>query len=679
MIRIQTGRIFKSLIGRNGTNGRNGSHAGPKRASGAFRRVLLVNPPMESMGAEFMLEDIPIRLEYLAAFIRPHVDEVTIVDLTRDKRPLAVFLAEFQPDLVGITANYISTHRNAQTLAAEAKRFGARVVVGGYQVTALPAEFAACPEIDFVVRGEGEQTLLEIVQGKPREQIPGLSFFDGARVVHNPDRPLLADLDELPFPERDRRLKPYSLTFMDLESDLSTGYDMIITSRGCWGRCKFCTEPMMSKGKQRYRKPDKVIEEMAEIVALHRGKKRLRISISDPNFGGNVKVAEEICDRLIEFRKDCPIDLHFFISVRTNTIANHPRLVDKMIQAGIDYVFVGMESPKRQDLKAISKGTESQEKQERAVRSLIEKGASVMSCFLLGLPGQTEQDIWDMVDYAKRLGLEDCYFSVMTPLPGSKLYAEMKAAGKLLETDFTKYKLFDIVFEHDTLSRAKVRELCVRANAKWYDDLLLRQEQRRFVSNGHKPRKLYTYANKFRVLAEFFTFIGANAGEEFADLDPTVFFRDMPNPRLREFTEQHGMHEYLDMRRFLRILGKQKVQVSLNTGNGNTVSWVLKTRKAGVEYLDAIHGTATGASIAINVPMNNGGLTPKKFVQGVLRDNPDWRSRVAILRLLTAAGSEVLSALVDHGVESLRTKLTSRAAAKPHRPVKSSPFTSQPH
>ena len=404
MIRFPARQILKALRGKNGRNGNNGRSTG---GGGTFRRVLLVNPPMESMGGEFMLEDIPIRLEYLAAFIRPHVDEVTIVDLTRDKRPLSYFLKKYQPELVGITANYISAHRNTLQAATVAKRYGAQVVVGGYQVTALPDEFAAHQDIDFVVRAEGEQTLLEIVQRKALDQILGLSYFDGAKVVHNDDRPMLADLDELPFPERDRRLKPYNLTFMDLESDVSTAYDMIITSRGCHGRCKFCTEPMMSHGKQRYRRPEKVIEEMAEIVALHRGKKRLRVSISDPNFGGKPKVAEEICDRLIEFRKTCPIDLHFFISVRTSTIANHPRLVEKMVKAGIDYAFVGMESPKQEHLNAISKGTDTQEKQERAVRYLKENGASIMTCFLLGLPGQTEQDCWDMLDYAKRLELED--------------------------------------------------------------------------------------------------------------------------------------------------------------------------------------------------------------------------------------------------------------------------------
>ena len=115
---------------------RNGSPQ--TNTSPSYRRVLLVNPPMENIGAEFMMEDMPLRLEYLAAYIRQHVEAVEVIDLTRDKRPLSFFLGRMQPDLVSITSNYMSTHTNTKKLAAEARRFGADVVVGGYQVTALP-------------------------------------------------------------------------------------------------------------------------------------------------------------------------------------------------------------------------------------------------------------------------------------------------------------------------------------------------------------------------------------------------------------------------------------------------------------------------------------------------------------------------------------------------------------
>jgi anaerobic magnesium-protoporphyrin IX monomethyl ester cyclase len=621
-----------------------------------------VNPPQVPIGAEYMMEDVPLRLEYIAACIRKHVQLVEVLDLTRDKRPLSQFLRRARPDLVGFTVNYMSAHVNALKLARIAKQFGADTVVGGYQATALADEFAAHPAVDYVVRGEGEQTALELVQGiVPVEKILGLSYARDGEVVHNGDRPLVEDLDALPFPERHLRRAPYKLPFVELESGASIGYDMLITSRGCWGKCKFCAEPMMSKGKQRYRRPEKVIEEIEEIVRLHRGKRKLRLVIADPNFGGRPKVAEAICDQLIAYQQRCPIELRIFVSLRTSTVANNPTLVRKMALAGVDYVFVGMESPRKQDLKAIAKGGEGQEKQERAVRYLHDNGISIASCFLLGLPDQTEQDVWEMYGYARGLGLKDGYFSVMCPLPGSVLYDEALAAGQLVETDSTRYKLFDMLLKHDHMTSAKVTELCVRCNAKWFDDLLLQQEHRTWAANGRK-KKLFDYAGKFKVLAGFFAALGSSASDMYADIDPGHFVRDLPNSRLRKFTQETGMHEYIEMGRFLRILGRQTIQVTVEAGsNGkDVVSWVIKTNPRGVEYVDAIRGRTQDASVKINLSMANGSLTPAAIVGRIFKDNADLRSRINLARLVAAAGSEVVAGLAERAVQEVRSRVRLR-------------------
>lgn len=628
------------------------------RPRGAYKRVLLVNPPQQPIGCEYMMDDIPLRLEYIAAHLREHVELVEVVDLKRDKRPLSYFLAKASPDLVGFTINYMSAHVHALELARGAKQFGADTVVGGYQATALADEFAAHSDVDYVVRGEGEQTALELVQGVvPIEGILGLSYSRDGRVVHNDSRPLIEDLDSLPFPERHTRKVPYALPFTEPEGGPSIGYDMIITSRGCWGRCKFCAEPMMSGGKQRYRRPDKVIEEIEEIVRLHRGKRKLRLLIADPNFGGKRRVAEEICERLIAYQERCPIELRIFVTVRTGTVAQNPALARKMAQAGVDYAFVGMESPRRQDLKAVGKGGAGQEEQERAVRLLHENGISIMSCFLLGLPDQTEQDVWDTFDYARGLGLKDSYFSVMCPLPGSVLYDEAIKEGRLLETDSTKYRLFDMLLKHDHMSSAKVTELCVRCNAKWFDDLLLRQEHKRWKANGQRKKKLFDYAGKFGTLAGFFTALGSSASDTHEDIDPSHFVMDMPNPELRRFTQEQGVHNYLEMGRFLRILGSQKIQVSVETGpgNGDVVSWVIKTNPREVEYVDAIRGRADGATIAINLSMANGSLTPAAIMRRILEDNGDLGSRLNLARLAAAAAGEVVSGYAERATELARS------------------------
>jgi magnesium-protoporphyrin IX monomethyl ester (oxidative) cyclase len=600
---------------------------------------------MDAIGAEFMMEDTPLRLEYLAAAVRPHVEFVEIVDLNKEKRPFEHFLGKHRPDLVGVTLNYISTHRSSLLVAAEAKKHGADVVFGGYLATALASEFAASPDVDFVVRGEGELTLIELAGPRPLSTILGLSYSEKGALRHNGDRPLIEDLDSIPFPERHLRKHQYALPFADLSPDANTAYEMIITSRGCWGRCTFCTEPMMSHGHQRYRRPEKVIEEIEYLVKLHPGK-RLRLHIADPNFGGNIRVTEELCDRIIEFRQRCPMDIRIFISVRTGTMANHPRLVEKLCRAGVDYVFVGMESPNAEDLKRVRKlGGGDGAKQETAVRLLRENGAAVMSCFLLGLPGQTEESAFQMLAYARALGLEDAYFSVVCPLPGSELYDEVLARGDFIEPDHRKWRLYDFVMKHDNLTPDQVRDVCVRVNSKWYDDLMLPQAFRRYQASGGKKIKLHDYASKFGALVGFFQFLGDDQGEV-TRLDPYVMVQELPNPGLKAFTSEHGLQEFLEMDRFLGILGDMLLQVTLEFTGGRQVSWVLKAKEGRVEYVECIHGRAEEADVSIHVSMVDGQPAARTVVKRILKDNASVRARLALGRLVAATASEAAMMLL---------------------------------
>jgi hypothetical protein len=110
------------------------------------------------------------------------------------------------------------------------------------------------------------------------------------------------------------------------------------------------------------------------------------------------------------------------------------------------------------------------------------------------------------------------------------------------------------------------------------------------------------------------------------------------------------------MRRFLRLLGKQKIQLSLQFDGREPVSWIMKTNRDGVEYLDAIDGSTDDATIAINIPLNNGELTTRSVLAGILRDNPDLKSRVNLARLAAATGSEVVAGVIDGWRETVRYK-----------------------
>src|SRR5207244_1787722 len=114
-----------------------------------FRRILLVNPPMASIGAEFMMEDVPLRLEYLASYVRTDVDVIEVLDLANVQGSLPKAIKKYRPDLVGISINYISTHANGLKLAEVARAAGIPVVLGGYHSTAMADDFTRHPAVDF--------------------------------------------------------------------------------------------------------------------------------------------------------------------------------------------------------------------------------------------------------------------------------------------------------------------------------------------------------------------------------------------------------------------------------------------------------------------------------------------------------------------------------------------------
>ena len=172
-----------------------------------FNKVLLVKPSGRR-GLGFLFDSIPLGLEYIAAFIEEAVDDIQIIDMELECKPLQSFIDLYQPDLIGITM-CATDHSKGLHLARIAKRNGIATVLGGYHPSSVPNFLLACQEVDMVVRGEGELTMLELVQKGSPQDVLGVSYKKDGIPIHNADRPLIEDLDILPFPARQLRRHPY--------------------------------------------------------------------------------------------------------------------------------------------------------------------------------------------------------------------------------------------------------------------------------------------------------------------------------------------------------------------------------------------------------------------------------------------------------------------------------------
>jgi len=243
-----------------------------------FKRILLVKPSGRK-GLSFAFDLIPTGLEYIAAYIEEAVDSIHIVDMELDRRTFQDIISFYCPDLVGISLS-ATEHNESLRLAKIAKKNDITTVVGGYHPTNVPDLMLSYPQIDMVIRSEGELTMRELVEKGTPENVLGISHKKNGTVIHNEDRPKIENLDTLPFAAR--HLRQYSYKSQNRTTDC----DVIVASRGCNGLCSFCCEPSMNSGCLRCRSPENVMKEILEMAEYHQ-RKPLSVIFADPNFMGN--------------------------------------------------------------------------------------------------------------------------------------------------------------------------------------------------------------------------------------------------------------------------------------------------------------------------------------------------------------------------------------------------------
>ncbi|MFA5413858.1 MAG: radical SAM protein [Methanoregula sp.] len=560
----------------------------------AFKRILLVKPSGRK-GLGFASDVIPIGLEYIAASLEDIAAEINIIDMELEQSSFHSFLDALNPDLVAITMS-ATDHSEGLRIAKIAKEKGCTTVLGGYHPTAIPDELLLHPQVDLIVRGEGEYTMRELVQKDSFGDIPGLSYKKDGKIVHNHDRPLIHDLDALPFPARHLRRHKYKDHIM-FEKDRET--EVITMSRGCWGRCSFCCEPMMCRGHQRFRSPENVMKELLEIVSFHK-EKPLSILVTDPNFLGSPKRIERLCDLLHQYK----LDIKFSVLVRADSVVRNPELIEKMCENGILSYEMGIESPKAEDLKNIRKNI-TLEMQEKAVKILADNGAWAGGTFVIGLPGQTEDEIKRFPTYAREIGLTGAAFGVATPFPGTEFYRNLEQEGLIVERDWIKYDEMHSVFELKHVSRERLEELATYCHARfWTLDMLI--EQARFSLKSGRKVSLEDFIGGILNAVRF----GWNTTMDLQKENLLAHWRVAADagadPCVEEYTRRIGVHNIIEFPPFLfRVLGEQTIQFTIKSEGVPITSYIIKTTAGTVEYVKAVSGRLEDATINLDVDLND--------------------------------------------------------------------------
>ena len=554
-----------------------------------FRRIALIKPGGKK-GLGFMADGIPIGLEYIASSIEKEVETVHIIDMELEKQSFPDILDEIKPDLIGLTMS-ATEHNEGLRLAEIAKEREITTVLGGYHPTAIPEELLSHPQIDMIVRGEGELTMKELIQKGSSEGVLGVSYKKGGQIIHNPDRPFIEDLDALPFPARHLRRHKYR-NYMNNDRDV----DVITMSRGCWGRCSFCCEPYMNKSQMRFRSPENVIDELAEIIDYHNGKP-LNILATDPHFIGDPKIVDRFCD-LLEQQK---FDVKFSVMTRVDSVARNPELVKKMCDNGIFSYELGFESPNPRDLKAVKKGT-TIEAQREAVKILRENGANVSGTFVIGLPGHTEEEIKQFPVYAKEIGLVNAAFGIATPFPGTEFYENLDKDGLIFENDWTKYDEMHSVFKLNPLTSARLEELESYCMARFWTLKTLLDGTKVRQKRTNSKLSLKQFLDDVFVKLSFIKSAGFDLREQTTYDHLKVVMDAIIDAEKEEKNRNIQAHDILEMSTFLKILGSQTLQITMSYDD-TIISYYIITSSKSVDRVEAISGIRDNASININVDL----------------------------------------------------------------------------
>ncbi|HAP67568.1 MAG TPA: hypothetical protein DCQ99_07280, partial [Nitrospinae bacterium] len=247
-------------------------------------------------------------------------------------------------------------------------------------------------------RGEGEETIKEIVKGVPYKDISGISYRENGKIAHNKNRPL-TDVNTIPFPDRSLRRIIYHFVSHGIKITNLT-FDTILTTRGCPYKCKFCTFSLNPLGQKREyieRPLESVIEELKTISADI-------VLFSDDNFFTNPKRSEKLCDLIIGNN----IKKRFIVQTRIE-ITRQPQLLEKAERAGFKLFLVGIESPHDRILKQIQKGF-TQQKIREAFKVFNKYNFYIHGYFIYGNIGETEDEMVYIAKFAKDLELDSITF-----------------------------------------------------------------------------------------------------------------------------------------------------------------------------------------------------------------------------------------------------------------------------
>lgn len=381
----------------------------------------------------------PLGLAYLAAVLENKGHEVQILDRDLILRKCKLNFEEtdkitlnlinkFCSNLVGFSAttpNISDVNSFSKIIKEHNPKIA--VMVGGPHCTGVPEEtLKLCPAIDIVARGEGELAMLDAANGVNIKDILGITYKDNAGIiVSNHERPLIENLDDLPFPARHLLdMNSYTRPSRFISRNLALRTTHVFTTRGCPYNCSYCAGPLMGRRRVRYHSAQRVLLEIVELINKYSIE---GIYFADDMFLSNKKRAMEIIELFIRHK----INKRIVWMAQLNPNAVDMEFLLLMKKAGCVHVEYGFESGSARVLELMNKKTNINHNLEVA-RITKKSGLRFQGNFIVGYPGETEEDFNKTIWFIRKSRPNNVSLNLFMPLPGTEIYKKLVSENRLV-------------------------------------------------------------------------------------------------------------------------------------------------------------------------------------------------------------------------------------------------------
>ncbi|MHA1769515.1 MAG: B12-binding domain-containing radical SAM protein [Candidatus Thorarchaeota archaeon] len=406
----------------------------------------------------------PLGLSYIASYIRKFGNHsVRIFDGLLHKSSNADVRRElelFHPDVVGISGQATPSIYDVYHTARIVKQFDSSILVavGGVHVTFQDVDvLQECSAIDVVIRGEGEITMNELLTAYKNRRdfanVLGITYRKNNTTTKTQDRPIIEDLDSLPYPA-------YDILNLPQYFKPNIRFTTMVTSRGCPYSCTFCSSSRITGKRWRGRSPENVICE----VKLLEDKYGVReIEFIDDLFTFDHERVRAICKGF----REAGLKIGWSCSTRANILSRHPEMAEWLHSAGCHTLYMGVESGSQRVLNAMKKGI-TIEQVNHAVEVAKKAGLELVLSFMVGYPTETELEANETIDLACRLDPEIAQFTVCTPYPGTPLYDQAKQEHWIQVRSWEDFSVLGAVMSFPGMTVETIKHLLHKAYLKFY-------------------------------------------------------------------------------------------------------------------------------------------------------------------------------------------------------------------